>query len=278
MNEAFRINGQSVLPQRPREPSGLVLLLIVVFMFFAILASYTICPMAHGQQTSQRTPAIVEAGTFSISSAFGESFPALKSGQILVLRHMYAAAIDPKAKQPVWVSYRVKRADWDTNNKLDRHFHTPPALRPVCLEPDDYSKSGYELGHMYGLQFVLAADHADEVNEMSVIAAQRGDLNKGPWLQAENRIKKASESQPVNVITGLLWLKRMPDLANADEQHKVASHCWMIFSPGPDGSEEAYLMPQTAARGDDCRKYAVDPVCLRESISDRWAIALEAKQ
>ncbi len=247
------------------EPNGMILTLIL-----ALLTGMTIIAMCLGCNVPARAQEPTARTETPIVSVFGERFPEIMPGQILVQRHLYTAAIDPDAKQPVWVAYTVQRSSWDTSNVLSRNFTTPRNLQPYCLEQSDYANSGYELGHLYGLQFVAAEAHAAEVNQLCVIAAQRPELNKGPWLAAENRIKAASESQPVQVLAGLMWHIPMPPLANADEPHNVASHCWLIFSPGPDGVEEAYKIPQAVERSADLNQFAIDPQQLRDEISTLW--------
>lgn len=266
-----------------REPPGILLVLIAALLFCAVVGSYVLCNSARAQLQPpvpdvRFTPGAADVADIPISSAFGFSFPVLQRGQILVQRHLYTAAIDPIAKQPVWVAYVVRPGDWDTENKLDRNFHTPDRLKPFCLEADDFTKSGFEMGHMYGLQFVVASQYASEVNEMSIVAAQHGDLNKGPWLDAERNLRRSAEVQQrsINVMTGLLWLEKMPFLETADETHRLASHCWMIFAPDLNGGESAYLMPQNTARSAKCSEYSIDPADLRAMISNRWTCPLES--
>lgn len=267
----------------PNEPSGLLMSLMLGLIVTLIVIAVALgCPV-HGQQLvpipDARFAATAEAvSDIRVSSVFGDSFPALQPGQIFIQRHIYVAAIDVEARQPAWVAFRVSRSDWDTDNVLSRNFHTPKALQPFALEESDYRASGYELGHLYGLQFVSASTHAAEVNEVSVIAAQRPALNKGPWLEAESAIRKASEQHSVSVIAGLLWLEKMPPLAHADESHRVASHCWMIFSPGLDGREEAYLFRQDCLINQSMKTFAIDAGHLREMVSDRWTLSVEAGQ
>lgn len=210
----------------------------------------------------------------TLSTVFGGSVPQLEGNQVLVQRHLYVAAIDTVRKQPVWVSFTVDRRDWDTDNVLSRNFHTTKELQPYALEQSDYESSGFDMGHLYGLQFVSASVHAAEVNEVSVIAAQMPELNRGVWLQAENRIKKASQDKPVKVITGLLWLSEMPKLKNADEDHSIASHCWVIMNPGPSGIEEAYLIPQDCKQVANIGEFAVRPNELRKQVSSNWVLSL----
>lgn len=202
-------------------------------------------------------------------SVFAKKVPALKHGQVLVHRHIYVAAIEKDAKQPAWVAYRVRRSDWDTGNVLERNFSTPDSMRDVLLEQSDFEGSGFDLGHLYGLQFVSANEYAHEVNELCAIAAQKASLNRGPWLRAENRIRSASAEKPVSVLAGQLWIDEMPPLPQANEPHRVASHCWLIF--GQDGAdEEAYLFPQSVNPDDAITAYRINPSELRLKISDKW--------
>lgn len=201
-------------------------------------------------------------------SVFGDEFPEITNRQVLVQKHLYLACIDLEAKQPAWVAYRVRRQDWDTDLQLARNFTTPRELRDICLEPSDYRKSGYEMGHLVALQFFNGSQYGHEVNQLCAIAAQRPGLNKGPWLDAENEIKAASATETVTVLAGQLWLDPMPELRNANEPHRVASHCWILWKAR--GREVAYLFRQDATTKDELLQYRQDPGELRDKVSRNW--------
>lgn len=203
-----------------------------------------------------------------IVSCFANAIPAPRSGQVIVQRHLYIACIDVAAKQPAWIAYHVSRRDWDTDIVLTRNFHTPRELRDICLEQSDYAGSGVDLGHLYGLQLVSANSYAAEVNELCAIAAQPPDVNRGPWLLAENRVKELSADGDVAVLAGQLWEKRRPKLPNADEPHKVASHWWLLISAA--GESHAWLFPWNAARDAPLENFGIDPAELRRRISAEW--------
>lgn len=260
-------DGSSVDVDLRPSIAGTLLLSVAAFLIGAAVVAEAV---QQPEPDAAFTRGVYAENHGAFCSVFADALPSLESGQILLQRHLYTAAIDPEKRQPVWIAYTVQRSSWDTDNVLSRNFHTPKHLQDVALEQSDYAGSGYELGHLYGLQFVSREAHAAEVNEVEVIAAQRPDLNKGPWLAAENRIKRSSETQTVQVMAGQLWHDPMPPLANADESHSVASHCWIIFSPGPDGSEEAYKIPQSVARSDALEQFAVSADALREEVSSRW--------
>lgn len=248
---------------------------ILVAMFAPIVL---VCLAAYdtgGVESTFRYPTSVVSAQENVdrskpkfASVFASQIPALRDGQVLVQKHLYLSAIDVEAKQPAWIVYRVNRADWDTDNVLERNFSTPEELRDICLEQSDYDSSGFDLGHLYGLQFVSASRYASEVNQLCAIAAQRPSLNRGPWLRVENMIKDASKEKPVEVIAGLLWLKDMPKLPAAEESHKIASHCWIIYGDGK--TEQAYLFPQNVEISERVDSYKIDPAELRRKVSPEW--------
>ena len=241
----------------------------MVLIVLGLLSSWI--EQANGDELVPKPdPMFQEVGRLSpeIRSVFGDRFPEATNLQVLVQKHLYLACIDIEAKQPAWVAFRVRKHGWDTDRQLARNFTTPRELRDICLELGDYKQSGYEMGHLHGLQFVQAEQYGNEVNQLCAIAAQRPGLNKGPWLDAENRIRKQSETSVVTVLSGQLWLREMPPLTRANEPHKVASHCWITWSVRD--REEAFLFPQTATTKDELEQFRIDPRDLRDMVSSRW--------
>lgn len=254
---------------RPVIGDELKFVMLSAIVLAILAAMFSMCePVCGDDLVPVPDPLFQEVATVETRSVFGDQFPETTNRQVLVQRHLYLACVDVEAKQPAWVAFRVQRSDWDTDLQLARNFTTPRELRDICLEPGDYNKSGYEMGHLYGLQFVSAEQYGNEVNQLCAVAAQRPGLNKGPWLDAENRIKKASDRETVSVLSGQLWLSEMPLLKRANEPHKVASHCWIMWSTA--GVQEAYLMPQTATTKDELEQFRIDPQELREKVSRRW--------
>lgn len=221
-------------------------------ILLAIIVFVLCCSVAGGQEIS----------------VFGDTFPQVKENQRLVYRHLYVACVDVEAKQPAWIGYRVKKSDWDSGNQLARNFNTPAELRDICLEVGDYDKSGYELGHLYGIQFVHARQDGHEVNQLCAIAAMTPELNKGPWYAAEMRLKELSETSTVTVLAGQLWETPMKAMPNANEPHKVASHCWMMFDAGD--VKESYLFPQVVKRTDALQTFKINRNDLQGKIAEKW--------
>jgi len=243
-----------------KHGSRLVLLLHGLIMVAVIaVTGYGQGPVRN-QETAYSGPRVV--------SVFADQIPAVQPGQVIVQRHIYVACVDVAAKQPAWIAYHVSRRDWDTDLVLSRNFNTPRELRSICLEQSDYSGSGVDLGHLYGLQLVAANPYAAEVNQLCAIAAQPPSVNRGPWLAAENYVKQLSAAADVAVMAGQLWDKKRPPLPESDEPHRVASHWWMLISV--DDEFEAWLIPHTAKRDDSLEEFVIEPAELRDRVASEW--------
>lgn len=92
-------------------------------------------------------------------------------------------------KHPLWCAYHVKR-DATYEPAKRPNFAKDPAVS-AAPRPDDYTKSGYDRGHM-APNFAIASRYGDEFQRltflMSNIAPQSPALNRGVWRDLEHRI------------------------------------------------------------------------------------------
>ncbi len=91
---------------------------------------------------------------------------------------------------PLWAAYRL--ADGRPGEPLPRPERFEPDRRTVArVEPSDYSRSGYDRGHMVP-SFAMAVHHGRAAQEatflMSNISPQKHTLNAGVWKDLEQRI------------------------------------------------------------------------------------------
>lgn len=94
-----------------------------------------------------------------------------------------------KLRHPYWCAYHVvKDAKYEIGKRpsftKDRSLHQSPA-------PDDYTKSGYDRGHMVPNYAIVSRYGVDEQRKtfmMSNIAPQTPALNRGVWRDVEHRI------------------------------------------------------------------------------------------
>lgn len=171
--------------------------------------------------------------------------PTVRDGNRLLISPIYVASLNPETKFADWVVYRLTPAMSETENVLVRNWRTEH--RGEALEDSDYNGSGYDRGHLVPLESVSGTRHAWHCNRLEVIAPQRPDLNRGPWLALERHVRQiVRERGEALVSCGTLYRETQDPLPDCDEPHRVPSHFWLIVSSA--AGEEAYVLPQRSPR------------------------------
>ena len=210
-----------------------------------------------------------ESQNFPISSVFASEIPAVQKGQHVLQTHEYLACIDPERRQPVWVAYTVSLTDFETENVLSRNFTTPRQYSKISLEQSDYKSSGFDMGHMCALKHKAASRHASEVNWMVVIAAQSPNLNRGPFLKTEKRVRELAAESKVYVMTVCLFEGNQDQLPNSDEKHELPSHCGVMITK-KNGDVECYLVPQECDINADLDDFSIPVEDFKDRVSQTW--------
>lgn len=140
--------------------------------------------------------------------------PALRrTDTTLICREGYALEHDNRAKLPGWVAYRLtprnlqlacskRTGDWDAD---------PSLPRGARAEVRDYSKSGYDIGHMAPNADMAWSEQVEvESNVLSNAAPQLPGLNRAAWLALENSVRSwvLNENRPFLVYVGPIYDRR----------------------------------------------------------------------
>lgn len=153
---------------------------------------------------------------FTIIAFFSLALYAAESGDNLTLgqpgtadtvidRPGYALGYNEKHEQPAWVIYKLTK-DEVLNKKAKRNdrFIADPEIPTGSATPADYSKSGYDRGHL-----APAADMAFDKNAMadsfymSNMSPQKPAFNRGIWAKLENQVRTfAIAEEEIYVVTG----------------------------------------------------------------------------
>ena len=121
----------------------------------------------------------------------------------------YIAGYCEKRKNPAWVSYQVfKLANAESPPRPSRF--TVDTRTTSRIRHDDYTRSGYDRGHMapnYAIGSRYGATAQRETFFMSNIVPQKPDLNRRIWRLLEERIAKeyAMSFEKVWIITGPVY-------------------------------------------------------------------------
>jgi endonuclease G len=187
----------------------------------------------------------VTAKTISVHCPQG--CPENQQGSTIIHRHIYALSNNPETKFANWVAYEVTPTNYGSTS--GRTFRGDPLLdRGDTLEDSDYSGAYASIlksdrGHLAPIGSFAGSHYREELNYMSNVVPQHYKLNRGIWGELEESIRKAAGyDDPLQVITGPLYLHEMSKLPGADEPHVVPSSFFKIVA-NQDGGV-AFIMPQ----------------------------------
>lgn len=135
------------------------------------------------------------------------------SGYKEMFRRGYAVGYDPKFKIPVWVQYRLNRADSDNNSFVRSNaFDEDGSVRPQARATlSDYAGSGYARGHMAPADDMRWNQEAEEQsNLLTNIAPQIGPTYNGSiWKTIESRVRSwVKDRGDLTIICGPVFEAR----------------------------------------------------------------------
>jgi endonuclease G, mitochondrial len=164
----------------------------------------------------------------------------------------YVAGYSDALGNPLWAAYRVH--DIEPAAAPPRPDGFSLDIRTAArIEPDDYTRSGYDRGHL-APNFAIATRYGAvaqrETLLMSNIVPQKHALNAGLWQQLEQRIATGYPAR-----FGEVWVIAGPVFGPKPEKLRrrvaVPEACYMIIVDESDGRVRttAYLFPQDTPEG-----------------------------
>tara|TARA_B100001094_G_C18172816_1_gene796142 strand:+ start:1159 stop:1959 length:801 start_codon:yes stop_codon:yes gene_type:complete len=193
------------------------------------------------------------------------SCPYVKRGNILVERPIYHLSNNPRTKFADWVAYRVGPSSIGPSQP--RVWRKDPDLPDsATLEPADYQGASRELetdrGHQVPLASFSNTSSWEQLNYLSNITPQSLYLNRGAWKILEQKVRDMTldRYRYTWVLTGPVYEKRLDDLPEADESHRIPSGYWKVIAILRDDMIETvsfFFDQNTPADADPC-DYSVD--------------------
>ena len=138
---------------------------------------------------------------------------------IILSRCGFSLGYSNSQRQALWVCY-ILSADKLVKEQTKRSntFRIDPAVKYQPVKPSDYTKTGYDRGHL-----ASAADMAYSVETMtnsffmSNISPQIPGCNRGIWKRLEKQVRMwAIKEQKLCVITGPIFQPRAQTLGKTD--------------------------------------------------------------
>jgi len=189
---------------------------------------------------------------------------------------------------PLWTAYHLRDGKFGEPPPRPEEF-TVDARTLARIEPDDYSRSGFDRGHMapnYAIAIHYGQRAQEETFRMSNICPQRHALNAGPWKQLEQRI---ATNYPARF--GEVWVFVGPVFGEKSSRLKrrvaVPEAFYLIVIDENEGRvrTEAFVIPQETSGEADPGAYltSIDEIERRTALNflsqlpDETENALEAR-
>ena len=170
---------------------------------------------------------------------------------IVVEREGYALGYSKKHHQAKWVQYRLGKEQVLSKAVLRTDdFRPDPEIPSTALDMKDYSKSGYDKGHLAPAEDMRYSDKAEsESFLMSNMSPQIRGFNRGIWKRLERQIRKFAHSEgSIVVVTGPVFSffggRKLGEMSVAQKFYKV------VYSEGPKPKMIAFLVPHQSTLAD----------------------------
>lgn len=176
----------------------------------------------------------------------------------IIQNHTYTVGYNVDLNNPAWVAYEIfdvsgEPQKWERPPfKADSRLHN-------AVQPEDYSQSGYDRGHLapnFGIGRCYGSKGAEETFLMSNITPQPHGMNAGPWkvLEMRESLNYSARFNRVAIVTGPLFYHRQPrkikgKIALPDAFFKI-----IVVRNSLGLIPYAYLIPQDA-EGVELEKY-----------------------
>jgi endonuclease G len=177
-----------------------------------------------------------------------------------LLKEYMRLSMDEQKNVPTWVSYMLSAADIretpvDVNRDKSKWQQDKALKNPVT--GGDYTRSGFDRGHMKPAESSPTQEAMDESHLMSNIAPQYGNLNQQAWRTLEEAVHELTLATggKATIITGNLFLdsrnralppESIPTIGSSGRRIAVPTHCFktvLLELPNGHMTMFGFMMP-----------------------------------
>jgi endonuclease G len=205
-------------------------------------------PAAVARNATRPTP---EAQAL-LDAAEHRLLPTPGPGCQLVQHSAFAVSYNEEHEQPEWAAWRLTAPRTrGTLPRPQRAFHPDPAVRTRTADYPDYSRSGYDRGHLVpNGDMRWDAQAQAETFLLSNICPQLHSFNDGVWRLLEEACRRWARSRGnLFIVTGPVLKPGLPKIGR-QTQISVPTHFWklVVETDGPDVAAIAFLIPHQDTR------------------------------
>lgn len=159
-----------------------------------------------------------------------------------VIKHTgFTLSYDADYKTPQWVAWELTAAEAEGDVQRTNDFEPDPDVRGAKAYHSDYTRSGYDRGHMAPAADMKWSEKAmRESFYMSNICPQNRNLNKGDWKELEELERTwATSYGAVSIAAGPIYTSKKPRRIGANKV-AVPDAFFKVLLVGYPKSPKAY--------------------------------------
>jgi endonuclease G len=168
----------------------------------------------------------------AVHAPWGYPIDSDKSDDYIIERNQYILSYNPKLNVPNWVAWQLNATWYGDVPRKSGKFITDTTL-PATFQKithDDYTKSGYDRGHMVRSEERTASEEDNRSTfYMTNILPQTPTLNQQTWLSLEYECERLCkvEGKELYIIAGGVF-SNQPKRLNG--KVAVPDSCWKIIA------------------------------------------------
>lgn len=210
-----------------------------------LLASFTVSYFLYHKRLPKWNEISEGVSKESVTSLPRKAYWPDESGTSQIIpRANYVVGYSKNHNQALWVMHTLKASY--VRGEADRQgsqFQPDPLVRGRSPLPGDYSRSGYDRGHLVPAgDFKCCQDWMDETFYMTNISPQDPEFNRGTWERLESLIRQwVRRDKEFIIITGSIFEKN-PTKIGRNVRISVPSHQYKILVYQPDDLTKARMI------------------------------------
>ena len=164
----------------------------------------------------------------------------------VVDRTGYALGYSEEHEQAAWVMYRMTREETLTRAAVRTDdFREDPNIVTFSALPSDYSRSGYDRGHLAPAEDMKFSEVTmRESFYMSNMSPQKPDFNRGVWKKLEKEVRRYAYNEgSVCVITGPILERGLKKIGRANKVSVQRRFFKIVYDETPPRKMIAFVLP-----------------------------------
>lgn len=159
-----------------------------------------------------------------------------------VAHSYYTLCFSEKHCQPRWVYYLLAPGRLTGTAVRKNNFREDKKVKNGSALPADYSRSGYDRGHLCPAADMSFSEQAmEETFYMSNMSPQYPSFNRGIWKKLEEKVRKWARNDTIYVATGPLFKEVKGAIGK--NRITVPGYFYKVIYSSAKGQMIAFILP-----------------------------------